>query len=114
MTGEIYRNAYLNKLKLLIEKEQETPLPIILDRFFSAPELAGGNPGQIAEYLYEEIEDVKYPAIKMIEWLDKTDNENIENFIPESIEKTGNEPINNDQLIVEFNKLTLEDFFEML
>ena len=115
ITGEIYRNAYLEKLKFLIGKEKDTPLPIILDRFFSAPELAGGTPRHIAESLYKEIDGIKSPVLKISEWIDKRDEENIEKFIyPESIEKFDNDPISDDLLTEEFNKLTLEEFFKML
>jgi hypothetical protein len=115
MTGAFYEMAYLQKMIMLIEKESFTPLPFLLDRFFSAPNLAAGSPKQIAQALFQELEEVREPVICVKEWLEKQDGPSITKLIrPKTIEGVSNTPIDHDDLKQTLQNLTLEAFLELL
>ena len=115
MSGAFYEIAYMQKLMILIEKESFIPLPIILDRFFSAPNLATGSPKRIAEVLIQELAEVREPIIRIKEWLEKNDLESLKKMAhPKSIESLSDQAMNDDQIKQTLEDLTLEGFFELL
>jgi hypothetical protein len=115
MSGGLYELAYLEKLESLIEKVLDIPLPVILDRFFTAPYLASGNPWQIAEAMYRELDEIKRPVVLMRNWLERGDAESLEELIkPKSIRDLGQEPAEDAQVGKELNELHLEEFIQML
>ena len=115
MTQEIYWRGYMEKLVHLIYKEQVTPVPVILDRVFTTPQLASGDPPDIAEGLWENLEEVRKPVRLVGAWLEKGDEEGLRKMIrpllPEALEKGSADP---DLLQRELEALSLEDFLEML
>jgi len=115
MSGGLYELAYVEKLERLIEKVLDIPLPIILDRFFTAPHLASGNPRQIAEAMYRELDEIKHPVVLMRAWLERGDAESLEQLIkPESTKDVGHEPAEEAQVENELKDLTFEEFLEMI
>jgi hypothetical protein len=114
-TGDEYRSAFLRKIEKLIEKEVHIPLPIILDRFFSAPHLASGNPGQISQAMWRELEEIQKPVFFVSEWLEKQNHESLLKLIhPKTVAELGEEPVSDNDLDAELQSLTLEEFLEML
>ena len=115
IAGDVYHHAYLEKLKRLIEKELDTPLAVLMDRFFTAPHLAAGNPREITEAIWRELEEIKRPVILVTEWLEKQDEESLRRMIhPIEKEKLADQPISEDQERAEQERLTLEEFLELL
>jgi hypothetical protein len=115
ISGDVYHLAYLEKLQRLIEKEMDTPLAVILDRFFTAPHLGVGNPRQIAEALWRELDEIKRPVILVSAWLEKQDEESLRRMIhPIEKEELADQPISEDQERAEQERLTLEAFLELL
>jgi hypothetical protein len=115
LTGAGYRSAFLQKIEKLIEKEVYTPLPVIFDRFFAAPHLASGNPRQISQAIWRELEEIRKPALLVSEWLEKQDEESLLRMIhPESAADLGGDPVSDRELEAEIQSLTLEEFLEML
>ena len=115
MSGGLYELAYLEKLERLIEKALDIPLPVILDRFFAAPQLASGNPRQIAEAMYLELDEIKRPVERLRNWLEGRDEQSLAEMIaPKSIEALGREPAEDGQVEKELEALTLEEFLDML
>ena len=115
MSGALYELAYVEKLERLIEKVLDIPLPVILDRFFTAPHLASGNPQQIAEAMYRELDEIKHPVMLMRNWLERGDAESLEQLIkPKSIKDLGHEPAEDAQVENELKDLLLEEFLQML
>lgn len=115
MTQEIYWKGYMEKLALLISKEQGTPIPVILDRVFTAPHLASGEPPQIAESLWENLEEVRRPVRQVGAWLEKQDGESMRKMIhPLPMEALEEGNADRDLLRKELEELSLEDFLEML
>lgn len=115
MTPDAYRMAYILKLERLIEKEIYVPVAVILDRFFTSPHLASGTPKEIAEAMWDELDEVKTPVLRVTEWLnDKTDETLaalIQTVPEEGLENT---PVDEPSAIREFEALSLEEFLEML
>ncbi|MFC1581223.1 hypothetical protein ACFL4N_10000 [Thermodesulfobacteriota bacterium] len=115
ITQEVYWRGYMEKLEYLISKEQGTPVPVILDRLFSAPHLASGEPGEIAERLWEDLEEIRKPVRQMATWLEKGDEESLRKMIhpipPGSLEQGG---VDRDLLQRELEALSLEGFLELL
>jgi hypothetical protein len=115
VSGDQYRSAFLAKLQRLIEEESDIPIPVLLDRFFSAPNLAAGNPRQIAEAMWCELDEVKRSINLMNEWLEKQDEESFTAMIhPCRQDKLSHEPICDEDLIKEMEALSLEEFLEWL
>ena len=115
LTGDGYRSAFFRKIEKLIEQEVLTPLPILLDRFFAAPHLASGNPRQISQAIWRELEEIRKPALLVSEWLERQDQESLSRMIhPESITELDKEPVSDKDLEAELQSLTLEEFLEML
>jgi hypothetical protein len=114
-SGGLYELAYVEKLERLIEKGLDVPLPVILDRFFNAPHLASGNPRQIAEAMCRELDEIKRPVLLMRNWLERRDDQSLAELIrPKSIEDLGHEPAGDETVKQELERLTLEEFLEML
>jgi hypothetical protein len=115
MSGGLYELAYVEKLERLIEKVLDIPLPVILDRFFTAPHLASGDPRQIAEAMYRELDEIKHPVMLMRNWLETGDAESLEQLIkPKSIKDLGHERAEDAQVEKELKDLLLEEFIQML
>jgi hypothetical protein len=115
MSGDQYRSAFLAKLQRLIEEETDIPIPVLLDRFFAAPNLAAGNPRQISEAMWRELDEVKRSVNLMNEWLEKQDEESFTAMIhPCRQDKLSHEPICDEDLIKEMEALSLEEFLEWL
>jgi hypothetical protein len=112
----LYQIAYVDKLRRLIEKEIYVPLPVILDRFFSAPHLASGDPKEIAEAMWQELKEIREPALAVEKWLDNGDSDALHSFttaegpnMPPPDDVCGQE-----DLIREQEALSLEEFLELL
>ena len=115
MSGRVYESAYVGKLERLTDKAPDTPLPVILDRFFSAPHLASGNPQQIAEAMYRELDEIKRPVVLMRNWLERRDEQSLAELIaPKSLEDLGRESAADARIEKELEALSLEEFLEML
>ena len=116
ITGAIYREAYLKKLQYLIEKESDTPLPVILDQFFSAPHLATGNARQVAETLWRELDEIRQPVLLLEEWLETHENDLFDRLMYSKTrdETEDIEPVSDDSFIEELEGLSLGEFFELL
>lgn len=115
MSPGIYEIAYRQKLQKLIEQEIYTPLSVIFDRYFSAPHLASGDPKQVADAMWEELEEIRKPVESMGKWLEKRDEENLAKMIlPLSISEFTEDPADDEQLKQELDQISLEDFLEML
>jgi hypothetical protein len=115
MSGALYELAYVEKLEKLIEKVLDIPLPVILDRFFAAPHLASGNPREIAEVMYRELDEIKHPVALMRNWLEVGDAESLDQLIkPKSRKDLGHEPTEDETVKEELGGLTFEEFLEML
>jgi len=115
MPRGLYELAYMEKLEKLIEKELDIPLPVILDRFFNAPHLASGNPRQIAEAMYRELDEIQRPTVLMGNWLEKGEDQSFAELIaPKSIKDLGRQPAEDAQLERELETLTLEEFLKLL
>jgi hypothetical protein len=115
MTAAVYELAFRQKLQDLIEKEVYVPLPVILDRYFNTPHLAAGTPKDVADVLFEELDEVKAPVRKIQVWLDKADEDSLTNLIhPKRPDDLAQEPFREDDFKQELDALTLEDFFDLL
>jgi hypothetical protein len=115
MTRDRYRLGFLRKIEKLIEREVRTPLPVILDRFFAAPHLASGNPRQIAQAMWRELEEVQRPVVLVSEWLEKQDQRSLADMIDHQFtEEFAREPASEEELRKELEALSLGEFLEML
>lgn len=115
MSGEVYRYAYLGKLERLVEKEIHTPVAVILDRFFTAPHLAAGNPMQITESMWRELEEIGRPVQLVSEWLEKQDEETLNRLIyPFTKQDLAHEAISEMERKKELEELSLEEFLGLL
>ena len=115
MSGKIYELAYVEKLEKLIEKVLDIPLPVILDRFFSAPQLASGDSRQIAEAMYSELDEIRRPVELMRGWLEIREDRSLAELIaPKAIKDLGQEPAEDAQVEKELERLTLEEFLQLL
>ncbi|MBW2609378.1 MAG: hypothetical protein JRC68_03420 [Deltaproteobacteria bacterium] len=115
ITGEIYESLYLSKIVYLIEQRPGTPLPVLLDRFFAAPQLASGLPRQIAANLWQELDEIKQPALLACEWLEKQDEDSLARMIhPRSKDELTDQPVSDAEFKKELEELTMEGFLELL
>ncbi len=115
MSGEVYRFAYLGKLERLVEKEIHTPVAVILDRLFTAPHLAAGNPMQITESMWRELEEIRRPVQRVTEWLEKQDQETLSRLIyPFTKQDLAHQPLTEAEQRKELEELSLEEFLELL
>jgi hypothetical protein len=115
LTGDEYQAAFFRKIEKLIEQEVHTPLPVLFDRFFAAPHLASGNPRQVSQAIWRELEEIRKPALLVSEWLERQDQESLARIIhPKSIAELDEKPVSDKDLEAELQSLTLEEFLEML
>ncbi len=115
MSPAMYEKAYRQKLRNLIEKEILIPISVILDQYFAAPHLASGDSRQVADALWEELEEIRTPAKNMETWLKHRDKESLEKLIrPASMEDLSEERATDEQLKRELDEITLEDFLGMV
>ena len=115
MTAALYEMAYRHKLQQLIQREVYTPLSVILDRYFVAPHLAAGDPKQVADALWEELEEIRMPVQSVTQWLENMDDESLLKMIhPLAVNDLKDERVGDEQLKQELDELSLEDFLEML
>jgi len=115
MSAALYEIAYKQKLQQLIQGEVYTPLSVILDKYFVAPHLAGGDPKQVADALWEELEEIRMPVQFVTQWLENMDEESLLKMIhPLPINDLKDERAGDEQLKQELDELSLEDFLEML
>jgi hypothetical protein len=116
LSSALYQAAYLDKLGSLIEKEIYTPLPVILDRHFTAPHLATGSPRQIAETMLRELKEVQEPVSAVHDWLKTRDarvfGQDEAGAAPQNA--PGGEGLSDEALAEELEALTLEDFLSLL
>ena len=115
INGDIFQAAYLEKLRHLIEKEIDIPITVILDQFFTAPHLASGDPGEIALAMWQELEEIRKPVLLVSTWLENPGEENLRNLLrPKSRESISNNPATDEELERELERLSLEEFLELL
>lgn len=111
----VYKVAYLHKLEMLIERENAIPLPVILDRFFTAPHLASGNPKDIAVSMWKELDEVRTPVNHIRDWLNHGDEASLGKTADlKKKEDQGASPPGPLDMRKELNALTLEDFLSLL
>ena len=115
MSSAVYEVAYKKKIQYLIEKERYAPLPVILDQFFGAPNLATGEPEEIVQALWDELDEIRTPAGYVCDWIDNQNNENLMKMIhPRSIEEMENDAVTYEHIKNELTEITLQEFFETL
>jgi hypothetical protein len=115
ISGGVYLAAYLEKLQRLIEKEIYIPLPVILDRFFTAPYLASSHSKESAEAMWREIEQIRRPVIAVQEWLENENTETLARLIhPHAGLSASDEVPSDGELMKEQEELTLEEFLTLL
>ena len=115
MSRVVFEAAYVEKIRGLIEKEVYTPIAVILDQFFVAPHLASGDPKEIAFNMLRELEEIREPVEVVKAWLDDPNEENFVNLIrPETREEPVREPVSDEEIKEELEKLTLEEFLGLL
>jgi hypothetical protein len=115
MSVALYELAYVEKIERLIEKAVDIPLPVTLDRFFSAPHLASGSPRQIAEGMVRELDEIRRPGVLVTKWLDTKDDQSLSALVaPRSMGDLGRERAEDAQIKRELETLSLEEFLEML
>lgn len=115
MTGALYQAAYMEKLQRLIEKEIHTPVPVILDRFFTAPHLGSGNPRQISHAMWQELEEIRLPVHQVGEWLaDPISAFKMDQRQARRTSEPADPPPTPDTLKRELEELTLEEFLDLL
>ena len=115
VSESMYELAYRQKLQQLIEKEIYVPLPVILDRYFNSPHLAAGNSKDIAEALFEELDEIRDPVRRMGAWLEKKDDESLKNLIhPKLPEDLAQGSFSEDDFKQELESLTVEEFFDLI
>jgi len=116
MTPQSYEWAYREKIRILIEKEVSTPLPVILDRFFTAPHLASGDSKDVVKAMWEELEEVREPVRLVTAWLeDPSPNNTAKLLVPFSETDKNTEGNETEETIKELlASLSLEAFLELL
>jgi hypothetical protein len=115
MSAAAYERAYLEKFHNLIEKEQDIPIAVSLDRFFGAPHLASGNAAEIVLAMWRELEEIKRPLWLMKAWLERQDEESFAELIaPRLREELSGDPVGDEALGKELESLSFEAFLETL
>lgn len=113
---EQYKRAYLLKLQSLIERQDDVPLPVILDRFFAASHLSSGNAEEVAEAMWRELDEVRRPSDLMEDWLKKKDEESLKALIHPLTppELSSRRPMSEAEIGEALDALTLEEFMRLL
>jgi hypothetical protein len=115
MSPGLYGIAFRQKLHRLISEEKYTPLPVVFARFFGAPQLATGAPLEMTEALLEELDEVRRPIELVQNWLAQKDDVSLATLTyPKSLSDLNGGTVGDEQFKKELERLTLEEFFEML
>ncbi len=116
ISGKVYGQAYLLKVVHLLENHLHTPLAVILDRYFSAPHLASGNPEQIALAMWKELEEVRKPVDLVKAWLENPTREALIRLISPRSEQDLNKafPSREEEFTRELERLSLEEFLDLV
>lgn len=115
MNGETFQSAFMDKLRSLIDKEVNVPIAVILDRFFTAPYLASGNPREIAFRMWDELEEIRRPVVLVKAWIEDPNEERLLDLIhPKSEENLSSRPPSAAELQKELMELSLEEFLRLL
>ena len=115
VTEHIYESAYVRKLSYLLENEVNVPIAVILDRFFVAPHLASGESGDMANNMWEELEEIRRPVEQITKWIKEPNDKTVQLLVhPDTIENLEKQPISEDTALEELRALNLEDFLELL
>ena len=115
VTEQIYESAYMQKLSYLLENEVNIPIAVILDRFFVAPHLASGESGDMANNMWEELEEIRRPVEQVTQWLKEPDEKTLQLLLqPGAIENLEEQPVSEETALEELRALDLEDFLELL
>ena len=115
ITEHIYESAYMQKLSYLLEKEVHIPIAAILDRFFVAPHLASGESRDIANNMFEELEEISQPVEHVKQWIREPDEKTLQLLVhPGALDDLENQPVSEEAALEEQRALELEDFLELL
>ena len=115
MNSDIYKAAYLGKLRHLIEKEVYVPIAVTLDQFFTSPHLASGEPGEIALAMWQELEEIRQPVLLVKAWMEDPGEENLRNLLQRKTrEIMPDKPSTDAELEKELEQLSLEEFLSLL
>jgi len=108
--AELYASAYLKKLEYLLEKETFTGITVLLDKFFSAPQLASENPKTVVMNMWQELDEVREPVEKMCAWLNNpADNDILNGMMEHDVDNCQGLP-SLDTVKEELQQLRLADF----
>ena len=115
MIGDLYQEAYIEKLGRLVENETNIPVAVILDRFFASPHLSSGDPKEIALAMWKELDEVREPVKRVKAWIEDPNDENLNNLIqPKSLSDLGSSTCTETEMKEELAHMTLEDFLILL
>ena len=115
VTEHIYESAYMQKLSYLLEKEVHVPIAAILDRFFVAPHLASGESREIANNMFEELEEISQPVEYVKQWIGKPDEKTLQLLVqPNTMETLEKQPVSEEAALEEQRSLELEELLELL
>jgi len=115
VTEHIYEAAYMQKLSYLLEKEVHIPIAAILDRFFVAPHLASGESRDIANNMFEELEEISQPVEHVKQWIREPDEKTLQLLVqPGTLDDLENQTVSEEAALEEQRALELEDFLELL
>jgi hypothetical protein len=115
MTGELYQEAYMEKLRRLIEKEVNIPVAVILDKIFTSPHLASGNPKEVVFAMWKELDEIREPVKRVKAWLVDPNEKNLNHLIrPKSLSDLTSHPFTETEMEEELAQMTLEDFLSLL
>ena len=115
VTENIYESAYVQKLSYLLENEVNTPIAVILDRFFVAPHLASGESQDMANNMWEELEEIRQPVEQVTQWIKEPNEKTLQLLVhPETIENLEKQTVSEETALEELRTLNLEDFLELL
>ena len=115
ITEHIYESAYMQKLSYLLENEVNIPIAVILDRYFVASHLASGESRDMADNMWEELEEIRQPVEQITQWLKEPDERSLQLLLqPSTIENLEKQPVSEEAALEEQRALELEDFLELL
>jgi hypothetical protein len=69
-TSELYSNQYIQKVIHLLEQWEGEPLPVLFDRFFTAPYLGAGEPQQVLLDMWQQLEELRRPVAEVARLID--------------------------------------------
>jgi len=113
MSGTVYKMAFIQKLSQLIEKEVDIPLAVILDRYFTMPQLASGDSPQVALAMFDTLDEIYDPVQLCMNWIDHGNSEDLGKIMASVQSDTSRKnPVNSKEQEKELSDLTLEDFIQ--